>query len=201
MDGITVLSQTGIDTLNGSETLASIALFGCLPGTGNFDTIRYDDITINDNTGSVNNDYLGDIRIEELVPSANGNYTDWSVNTGNAWDALNDTITNPDDDTTYIFSNTVAQRSTFAMTDLAATPAAIQAVRIRGRGEKTDAGTRSVQTTVRSSTTDSDDATGKDPGTSYNWFFGDIHEVDPATSVAWTASGVNAMEAGVVLAT
>lgn len=68
---------------------------------------NFDDIAINDNTGSFQNDYPGDGKIIHLHPNASGNSNQWLHDDGTAGDTNNytevDEIT-PDDSTSYVKS-------------------------------------------------------------------------------------------------
>jgi hypothetical protein len=200
LDGVEIINATGINTKSGTQTLAQIALSGLSPSSS---TVLIDDLIVWNDLGTANNTWLGDVRIDELLPSSNGTAQDWTPNTGNAWDAVNDTPVAPDDDTTFIVSTTPGQRSRFATTSVATTPAApasINAMRVCSRAKKSDAlNTKTYKNYVHSGATDADATTAVDPGnTAYKVVLGDVRENDPDTSAAWTVSGVNAAEVGVV---
>lgn len=86
---------------------------------------------------------VGERKFEPLNTNADTGVNQLTPNTGNAWDALNDS--DPDLDTTYIASPTVGQRSMFGLTDLAAAPLAIETVIARMCARKDDAATRGVK--------------------------------------------------------
>jgi hypothetical protein len=73
-------------------------------------------------------------------------------------------------------------------------PLTIHAVQVVAAAKKDDATTRTYRTNVKSSSTTANGAT-KALATSYQ-IFSDVFETDPATSAAWTESGVNAMQVG-----
>lgn len=200
LDGVEIINVTGRNTRVSTQTLASIALSGL--STSN-STVLIDDLVVWNDQGTLNNTWLGDIRIEECLPTSNGTAQDWTPNTGSAWDAVNDTPVTPDDDTTYIASTTPGQRSRFATAAVGSTPAAaasIPAVRVHARAKNSDAtNAKTFKTYVHSGATDADAATAVNPGsTAYKIVLGDVREVDPDTAAAWTVSGANAAEIGVV---
>lgn len=200
LDGVEIINVTGQNTRVGTESLKTINLSGVSP-TAN--TAYIDDLIVWDDQGSVNNTWLGDVRIDECLPSSNGAAQDWTPNTGAAWDAVNDPPFTADDDTTYILSNTPSQRSRFATAALVTTPAApsaVLAMRAHARAKNSDATTsKTFKTYVHSGATDADASVAVDPGnTAYKVVLGDVRENDPNTSAAWTVSGVNAAEVGVV---
>lgn len=197
LNGEEVLNVTGIDTHNGSETLEMISGYGLYNSQ---DTWRIDDIMVWDASGDQNNDWLGDLRIDELLPTANGEDQDWTPNTGSAYAAVDDALVSADDDTTYISSSTVGSNASFAMGNLANASQKIMAVKTRARMKNTDAGARTIKTYMRSGIADAADAADQTPGTVYAVLHGDIHELNPEGDVAWTDSAVNAIEAGVSIA-
>ncbi len=76
LDGVEVINFTG-DTKDAHERYGSVLL---RPYTFS-DTMQFDDWYICDDTGSTNNDFLGDCRVEVLTPNsdASGN---WTANSG-----------------------------------------------------------------------------------------------------------------------
>lgn len=85
--------------------------------TGNW---YFDDIGINDSTGSFQNSYPGEGEIIHLRPNAAGDNAQWAGGTGSTFAEV-DEVT-PDNATTYIQSNTLNQISDF---NIDATPAAL----------------------------------------------------------------------------
>lgn len=197
LDGVEIINVTGINTRVSTQTLSKITL-GSLVSSAN--SVFIDDIIIWDDQGTLNNSWLGDVRIDELLPTSNGAAQDWTPNTGNAWDAVNDTPASADDDTTYIASTTPAQRSRFATNSAVAAAATINAVRVCSRAKKSDAtNAKTFKNYIHSGATDGDAATAVDPGnTAYKVVLGDVREVDPNTAAAWTVANANAAEIGVV---
>ncbi|MBY0560022.1 hypothetical protein [Hyphomicrobium sp.] len=197
VDGLEVLNVTGIDTNRGTETLGSILFGGIVNSTSSG---KVDDLVIWDETGDVANTWLGDIRIDELVPTSNGADQDWAANTGPAWDAVNDTPSAADDDTTYIASSTVDAKSSFNIAPLSGVSAAVYGVKVRARSKKSDAGAKTVKTLMKSGSTEVLDAAAVDPTTAYNAVHGDMKLVNPDTSAVWDDASVNALKIGVAVA-
>jgi hypothetical protein len=99
--------------------------------------------------------------------------------------------------TDYVTGST-GQRDTYAMGDLPASPGTIFAAQTVAIAKKTDAGALSLKTAVRSGGTlytGTATALGTADGTVRT-----VRTTDPATGAAWTASGVNAAEAGAEVA-
>lgn len=193
-NGETVISFTGN---TGSGTIEQYAH----RWQGSADTgvdVDFADVHGWDESGSVNNTFLGDVVWYRLNPTSDTAETDWVRNAGaNDFDAIDDTT--PDGDTTYIEAGTAGDVSDFGMSNLPGTASAIIAVVTQPMARKTDAGAGSLQVTLLSSNIGSPPAPAESDGddrpitTAYT-YYPDIHEVDPATGVAWTPSAVNAMQ-------
>ena len=87
-DGVTVLSLTGQNTDpagTGYGTLFHIEH----TSTTNY----YDDMYLVDTNGSINNDFLGDVRIDAYRPTSDGSYETFSLSTGSDMYALIDEYT------------------------------------------------------------------------------------------------------------
>lgn len=192
LNGVNILSAASQDTQQSTNAYVNkVGIFGSVALAG-ADGGLADDIVIMDDTGSVNNDFLGDCRIYTLRPTGAGSATDWTPSAGANWQCVDDAQANSDTD--YVSSSTVSAQDLYAMGDLSVTPAQIRAVQTVCIARKTDAGAISAKVLTKSgSTTDA----GSDVAllTSYAPF-SVINETDPDTSAAWDVSGVNALEAG-----
>jgi hypothetical protein len=151
-----------------------------------------DDIYLNDSAGSVNNGFIGDKRIAALTVTGIGTTNSWlPVGQATADLCVDDPV--PNDDTDYISSNVVNDVSTFPVTDIpaASSPSFVQVLVL---ARKDDAGTRTVATAIRSGGTN---YFGSNFNLSASYQYAQTnYDTDPATGVAWTVAGVNALEAG-----
>jgi len=145
-----------------------------------------------DGSGAVNNDFLGDTKSETLRPTGAGTATGWTPSTGSNWQNVDDTA--PNDDADYNSTSTAGATDTFALGDLATTPAAIYGVQACVEIRKDDAGSRSAALVLRSGGTAYVGATQSvlDAYTVLR----EIWEADPATGLPWTAAAVNNLEVG-----
>lgn len=81
IDGVSALNQTGLNTNNsGTAQINKIStgLVGAASSYGSAITFLLDDVYVLDTTGSFNTSYLGDIKVQGLLPTGNGttqNYT------------------------------------------------------------------------------------------------------------------------------
>ena len=95
---------------------------------------------------------------------------------------------------------TVGHKDYFALSNLPGTPVTIDVVAVSVLARRSDAGARTMNIKIKSSGSEANgDNAGITPPTSFNWFTS-LFTVDPNTSAAWTASGVNGIEVGYEIA-
>lgn len=193
LDDSEVFTTTGVDTQVGSNAFTDTIRIQAV-GIRDAANFSFDDIVINDDQGSLNNDFLGDLKIETLRPTAAGDATDFTPSTGANWENVDD-LTGPDGDSTFNESSVAGHQDLYTTADLSGSPNVIHAVVLRATARKDDAGARSVNLLTKTGTTIDVGATQ----TLLTSFVSvtEIHEVDPDTSVAWTASDVNGMQIGI----
>lgn len=184
---------TGQDLKAGTNAYANVVKVGSSNVTM---ALKIDDIYILDGTGSANNAPLGDCVVDTSFVDSDGTYSDFTPSTGSTHYALVDEST--PNTTDYVDGGTVGHRDSYGIASIR--PLAddtIYAVQVCAALNKDDAGTRSAALFVRSSTTN-DDGVGVALPTS-QVIQTEVFEQDPAAAVAWTQSGVNAMQVGVVV--
>jgi len=103
-----------------------------------------------------------------------------------------------DGTTTYVFDSTVGHYDLYDFDDLAATPASILGLSLRGFVSKSDSGARSGALTMKSGATSQDSATAVLSTTMSNLVM--VQDTDPNTGVAWTSAAINALQAGLKVA-
>lgn len=194
VDGVQVLVGSSADTKNTANATADRVVFGPF-GSGSTGVVgaRIDDIYICDSSGSANNDFLGDIRVDAVLPSGDGSNSGLTTSTGSAHAALVDE-TPATDDTDYNQSASVGNKDTYAFTDITHTPSAIFGAQVCLQAKKDDAGARSICAVTRSGGSDFD-GSAQVLSTSYA-VFRTMLELDPNTSAAWTKTNLNAAEFG-----
>lgn len=188
VDGASVISSTGLDTKNGgTDTLFDQVEFG---GGGVGATTRMRDIYLLNEQGSVNNNFLGDVRVHALFPTSDSTPEEWDRSTGSDTFALIDETT-PNGDTDYIESDVAAEVARVGMGDLSDTTHVVFGVQTTIYAKKDDAGSRSVRAAVVS---DGNVENGADHvlGTSYATYR-DVFELDPDGDIPWTPTTVNAV--------
>lgn len=150
----------------------------------------YNDLYVCDMSGTINNNFLGDIRIDTLIPNGDGFYQQFTPSQGSQHHPLIDEIL--PDITDFLSSSTTGQKETVFVTDIG-TVNSIKAVQVNNYVQKSDAGLAQARNLLRS---DSVDVNGATVALSTNPFYiSTIFETTPA-SVAWTQTTVNAVEIG-----
>lgn len=73
----------------------------------------FDDMYLCDDLGGINDGFLGDVCAERIDVDGDGNHTEWDVNTGNRWEAVDDPIV--DYDTTYVYTDIKGEKNSFSL--------------------------------------------------------------------------------------
>jgi len=194
IDDQVVLSGSNVDTRGSEDT--RYALFQLQQ---HYQCI--DDIYICDIDGTTNDDFLGRVFIEGVLPSADGDSSDWTPASGTDNYAMVDEVPT-DDDTSHVESGTEDDTDLYDYGDLST----ITTEPILGLQVSTDVrmnefpGDIDLYQTVKSGSTASDGEATNIADDSYE-VAARILETDPDTSSAWTASGVNGTQFGIKVGT
>ncbi len=194
VNGINILSRTGIDTQNGGSAVVDNITFGSL--TGSY-AVQCDDVVICDTTGSYNNSFPGNQKIVCLSASAVGTSSMFTRSGGSAagnYTAINES--NYDDDTSYVYSPNVSDTDLYNFQNINDSTITVKAITAYIRARKDDSLTRNIAPVIRSN---SSNVPGSDLTltTSYQNFWGLLYETNPTTGLPWTVAEINAMELGV----
>lgn len=192
INGILAIQMTAQNTLQGGGPLLT-AFVGAVPGQACPLTLDVDDFYIADTTGTINNTFLGDVRVDALQAQADGSLNQWTVDPSsmNAWAAVSD-----QDESTAIRAASLGLRQSF---DVEALPVmaspAIHGVQLTMLARKTDAGLGKVKGLVVS---------GAQTATSADVILQEqlawqstLFERNPNGNVPWTEAAFNAAEFGV----
>lgn len=145
-----------------------------------------------DDSGSAPNDWVGDQRCYALTMTADTAQKDFTPQ-GSANNYANVGKFAPNT-STYNYSSTVGNEDLFDITNLSVTPTSITSVVVKTVMQKSDSAARNGQPVILSNVTSS---TGTDEVLSTSWSgYLSNWSVDPDTSAAWTASGVNNLQVG-----
>lgn len=188
--GVNILSDSGIDTQSGSNAYCDSVQFRGSPTAGSF---RIDDWYVCNGDGSVNNDFLGNMRVSAIFPSEAGNSTQWTPSAGDNYDCVDENPAN--DDTDYVETDTVGYKDLYGYDSLGAI-SGIKGIQINTQCRETDASSFSLITPIRSGGTDYDDSAQAIGTTNYTAKMR-VAELDPDTSAAWTYTGINNAEFGI----
>lgn len=190
LNGVLAITLLAQNTTQGGGPLLT-AFVGAVPGQPCPVTVDVDDLYLADTSGTINNTFLGDVRVDALQAQANGAQNQWTVEgAASAWEAVSD-----GDEATAIRAATAGLRQTFDVEALPVmTTPAIHGVQVTLLARKTDAGTGRVRGIV---------ASGAQTAVS-----ADIHlqeqlawhtalfERNPNGNVPWTEGAFNAAEFG-----
>lgn len=197
INGVTVLTVAGVDTQSTAGAGAVINNFAFESnGTSAY---LVDDVYALDSTGPApNNNFLGDVRVEYLQPSADGTHQDWAlVGALSHWEAVDDGAF-PDGDTTYLHTATVGHTDTEIYDNTGLPSGLIFGVQINLYARKTDSGFREIAPIIRHGGIDYAGANQAPSMASYNYLI-EVFETNPGTGLAWLIADVNADEYGVRL--
>ncbi len=197
LNGVNILSGTGKNTRSTANNSANGFKLGCLTNGLSGCTITtgwyVDDLYVCDGSGGSNTTFLGDSRVDTLLPSGAGNSTGMTASAGSNYDCVNEALENGDTD--YVQSSTATTKDTYAFSDLSHTPTSVFGVQINMWSKKDDSGSRTMCAVTRSGGSDTDGAT-QAPNTSYSDLIEMLNQ-DPNGPAAWTKTSVNAAEFGV----
>jgi hypothetical protein len=157
LNGTNILNLSGVNTRNTANNQINGVTINGHAGTTSLGLIgtgaNMDDFYICDTTGSTNNTFLGDVRVQAIFPTGAGNYTQWSPTPAVPnWQNVDE---NPaTDDTDYNASATAVQKDSFAFADITPATGTVYAVAHNLMMRKDDAGVRTVRALARLSGTD-----------------------------------------------
>lgn len=187
MNGVTIFSATGVNTIGSANAYANNVSIGSYNWNA-----RIDDFYLCDGTGSANNTFLGDSRIDALYPTSDGANLTWTPSTGTThYTCVNKTApaTTPN-----VSDGTSGDLDTYGHGAISHNPVAIFGTQTCMCAQKSDAGAMSIKEAMRSGGTN---YTGASQALATSLLiYREVRETDPATSAAWTQSGVNAAEIG-----
>lgn len=197
VNGVPVTNGSGVDTqFQASDGITFFRLHGYYSVTY---LHRITDLYIADTAGGKNNDFLGDCRVDVIMPSGDGNYSEWDVLVGPSNYQDVDDPGDIDDDATYVYTGVGAEKDSYAFENLATIGKPILAVQSCLCTKKDDAGNRRIKHLARISAANY--LSGKQTIGDNYVVKRKIWEDSPATASAWTESEINGAEFGVQLVT
>ena len=192
LNDVLVIDQQNIDTQVGAVTQIDMFRIGLDSGAS-----AEDAIWVNDTSGSTDNTWSGIRRFVVKPVVGPGFYVDnWSRNAGASnWEAVDEIP--PDNDTTYLYTNSASTYESFSMTNPAISFANFHALRTMAVVKK-DSGTVKLAVGIRDLDNSTDYYTaGQDVGVSYGMVY-DRRTTDPSTSLSWTQAGLGQVQALII---
>lgn len=192
LNGQTYLNATTLDTKYTGNNYINMVRVQPFASTGAFN-FKIDDMYLCDDTGSSNNNFLGECRVQTQFPSADGERNDFlGVGDTANWKCVDETPA--DDDLTYVRSAVVGNIDNYVMGTLALS-GTIFGMQLNVTHRKDDVGSRTVTPSIKVGTTYYEGALfpcNSDYSTAQK-----IWEKNPDTGVAWTNVSLNNIFAGV----
>lgn len=190
VDGVTVLSATGVDTKAGSNNYHDV----CVLRTFAIRGPHFDDYYVCDGSGSINNDFLGVCKVVRIDPDGDDT-ANWTTSTpsANHYENVSGTVT--DDDTSYLEETLTNTTDLFDYEDLAGY-SNILGIQICTECKETDADSYSIKTPIESGGNQYDDSAQVIASSGYMTKMR-VEGADPDTGALWTESGLNAAKFGI----
>lgn len=188
VDGAVWVTYTGDTRLSGTATTFNYLV---IRGSGSYNSY-FDDFYLCDSTGTTNNTFLGDVRIQTLAPSGPGSVSNLTpVGSVNNWQNVDEIPWSAND---YNISTSAGAQDLYAMNDLAAGTSTVFGVQSNSVASKTDAGARSFKPLLRmGGTTYAGSTITLTPSDTTH---PSVYNQNPATGSSWTPSEVNSLESG-----
>jgi len=184
-------SASSLDTQNSANAYANKLTVG-MQGTVNNHAI--DDLFWRSDASSVA--WMGDIRCFTRMPASDASVqfsrTAGATNASCVDEAQQNALTD------YVFDATAGHADLYNVATIGSTPASIIAVTTRAYMQKSDAGTRTANVALKSGATTVNSSTLTLTTSGWLWAWR-IDLTDPSTGAAWTAPGVDGVQAGPVV--
>ena len=183
LNGVEVLTLTGVDTRNESTDTITALSWGCTWRNSVSGLLYVEDFWCGSEM------LPGDRRVDVHYPIADGADADWTPSAGGDHYAMVDEAT-PDDDTTTITATAVDSRDTFQVEDFKNPGGAIDGLVVVAVGKRADANSAQFATCVRSGGTTYD---GTPIGiTTIYEHHKQAYTQDPGTAAAWAEAAFGA---------
>jgi hypothetical protein len=190
MNGAPVASIEGVRTLWPQAPTAVCNGIGFLAG-GAVSTLYLDDVYLVDRLGTTNNDFLGEVRVRTLTPSAAGDSTTWQpVGTTENWQAAASYDLNQ---AHYNFTDTAGAYDLYQCGNLP-TNSAIYGIQVSGMYAHGDAIVHTARNIIKTGGTIYEGSLIHTPASLAA--FSSLWEVNPNTGVGWTKSDIDALQIG-----
>lgn len=189
---VSLVSQTTSTTGNLQVNMVTLGYFQEAPVGWTSSNTYWDDLYVCDSLGARNNTFLGNARVQALLPDGNDSVT-WNVepNTNQNWESARNTDI---DDDAYVYSNVVGDQDKYTIEPMVNTPE-VFGIQVTGLYKQVDATQRSVANVIDSGGVEVEGTEYFTPVLLYASSI-DMFEVDPNTTVSWLPPAVNALLIG-----
>lgn len=193
----TKVSLVGANTQNTSVASADSAFIGVNQGALNSPaSFLLDDFFVNDTAGSVNNTWLGNVRVKTQAVIANGPTQNFSIGgtspAATNWQSvLNNLLT----DAQYVYSPTVGNYDLYQLDPNLNSPL-VHVLQVRAAARQDDATQRAIKHKLKIGATEYDGSIDHYLNQTYT-MYRTRWETNPATGVSFTGTEVNGLYAGV----
>jgi hypothetical protein len=192
-NGATVLNLTSADTQNGGNASSDrLRLSSIAANASNFNT-RIGDLYILNTDGGINDDFIGECRVEMITPTGNGDTNDFTPSTGSNYENVDEQV--PDGDDTFNQAENTDDVDLYGCSDLTSSSGSVHGVMFKAFARRTDVGARNLALGIKHSTTEDFDS-GHALDSDYK-YFSRIMDENPVTESAFSFSDVNDVQLGV----
>ncbi len=193
VNGKTELTLTNVRTA--PSNFVSIGFGFSAVGVLSDSFLRIDDLYLVNTSGTANNDFLGDCRVDAYMPTSEGVTQQWTpIPAGVHYTTVDE---NPINESDYLETATSGNIELFGYTDLVNVPLSIFGVQLNTAIRKTDAGMREFNGVAAVSGTN---YTGPNIAINDSTIYRPtIWDTNPATSAAWTRAEIDSAQFGVKL--
>ena len=186
VDGVTDINFTG-DTKPSADTQFNKVVLGYHATATGYANAYFDNFIMDDAS------WIGDTKIQKILPIGGGSSTIWNPSVGANWQCVDE---RPASDVDYVSTNAVDQVDTYQAADMAGAVSTVKCVQIQSRTESDGAPTpTNLKLVARCTGVDylsGNKSVPADPKSLWN-----LWENNPADSLAWEEADVNAMEIGI----
>lgn len=190
-----VISLTSQDTQKTSSSTCDSYIIGDLgAGSGGLSSWKMDDLYVCDIAGSINNTFLGNVRVKTQFTTGNSSPINFTIGGSSPastnWQSVQNTLLT---DAQYVYSLTPGQYDLYTVQPIA-NAVTIAGVQVRGAYRQDNAAQMIARNVLQSGGTT---VNGSDFYTNQTYsYHTDIWELDPSTSTGWLESAVNAITIG-----
>lgn len=191
VDGVTVLTLSGIDTKNSSAAYTTGVV---ITGQNGVNTADFNSFYYCDDSGTLNNSFLGVGEALLRLVNGAGSLAQWTPSAGSNYQNVDDSGSTHDSDTTYNETSTAGNEDEFAVADIPVTGGSVAGVKQTTVMRKTDGGVRQAAPVINLGGGRSQRST-KTLTTPYV-FYQEVFETDPVDASTLTEAKVNAVKIG-----